>query len=423
MPQNPNDWAAVVTSDGADDWGPVLEEQPKPKQGFKRSLRAGMGLQPEGGFWDDISQIGAGFKQMASHPLVSANDLVEGLWSGQEDVAEKGKARMRGDTKLAPGGSRLVDQISGAAQYAESGVPVVGPILSRMGEQTEEGDYTGALGTGLPLAATIDTAPARGMVGDVARTPGGALKPGLRETGRLAGGVAGMEAMPEHPYIGAGMGYGVGARLTDLITPKRTADPFPGAGRRTTPWEAPPEEEVGGAGGGAGGAGGGGTGRLSDQMSLLPEGGPKSYKLTPEQVPGLPELRRLAEQGDTRAQSELQRRGQQILIAPKEAGYPGARPGSRSTYSTSPEASEAAPARPVSKSSEAKAPSGAARAEKRGAARPKGTTLSDKMAKQFALEESVKDTTKRLKAEKDPAVKRHMQQQIDDFNDELKGLQ
>jgi len=45
------------------------EQGPKPAgQRFKESFRGAMGFNPEGGLKSDISDIGAGFKQMATHP-------------------------------------------------------------------------------------------------------------------------------------------------------------------------------------------------------------------------------------------------------------------------------------------------------------------------------------------------------------------
>lgn len=235
MPQNSikpaavDDWAPVPSTEGADDWAPVPTVAAKPpKQGFKRSLRTATGLKPEGTLSDDISQIGSGFKQMATHPFTSANDLVEGLWSSQSDVADKARTRMQGP--------RLMDQIEGAGQLMESVIPVAGPVLSRMGEQVEEGDYTGAVGTGLPLASAMDTGPLRGAIGDVARTPGGAVKPAPRLATEIGAAALGHEALP---YAGGYIGWKAGGPLSEMIIPKRTDPMWPGA--KATPWEAPVE--------------------------------------------------------------------------------------------------------------------------------------------------------------------------------------
>lgn len=230
-PAPKNEWVDVPTgkAGGADDgWVDVPSADAgtgtgaKPeKQGFKRSLRSAFGLKPEGSLSDDISQIGAGFKQMLStDPKVGADtveDLVKSMWQGQEDVYNKGSARMNDPNRS------LMDRISGAGQVAESAIPVAGPILSRMGEQVEEGDYTGAAGTGLPLLAGAIDDPAIGAArGGLSKMVRAAPKAGGTATGYVAGGAIG------HPYAGAYVGREIGRQFEEPAG--RLADRIAGTG-------------------------------------------------------------------------------------------------------------------------------------------------------------------------------------------------
>lgn len=341
MPNN-GQWVDVPAAQttGDDGWTDVPASTPKPrKQGFKRSLRSGFGLRPEGTLSDDISQIGEGFRQMYHHPFTSANDLVEGLYQGQQDVADKGVARMKGP--------RLMDKVEGGAQYLESGVPGVGPILSRMGEQTEAGDWGGAAGTGLPLAAAMDTAPARGMAGDMLRTPGGTVKPLPRLATQLAAGAAGHEMMP---YAGGYLGYKAGGPLADMIVPAETPETFPGA--RATPWEAPVEEAPPAAAHPSRLA----TAMDADPVTRIPVPRREFPGENPSNMASVPrgELEGLARTGKPGAGTQIQQLGGKVLYTPEERVNA---PRSSTTFSSkggapgTPPASEARPIPPRAKSS------------------------------------------------------------------------
>lgn len=313
LPNDPQSgWVDVPQAGGAadDGWQDVPEDRPK-KQGFKRSLRTGMGFSPEGGLSDDISQIGSGFKQMRQHPLDSLSDLISGLASSQQDVYDKGMARAK-----RPG---LMNSIEGGAQVLESGIPLIGPILSRMGEQTEEHDYAGAAGTGLPLLAGMDAKPGMRMAGDAMRDASGSVKPLPRLATQIATGAAGHEAMP---YAGGYLGYKAGGPLSEMIVPKGN-DPVFGKTSHT-PWEAPVEP---------------GT-RLADQMTEDPVTRIPVPRRTfpgenPNNMGSVPraELEGLAKTGKPGAGTQIQQLGGKVIYTP-EGGY--APPKSSTTFSSKP---------------------------------------------------------------------------------------
>lgn len=209
----------VVRADELDQPGEVIDPKdldagaPKAKKGaitrFKEGLRSSFGLKPEGGLSDDISQIGEGFKQMATHPLDSLSDLVGGAFQGQEDVAQKGITRMK-----SPG---IINKITGGAQYLESGIPFAGPILSGAGERAEAGDYAGMAGEMAPL---ISGEPLEKGV----RAARSGVASAVRAAPEVGGALAGYATVPEHPYIGAYIGRELGGKfskpagkLADLI--------------------------------------------------------------------------------------------------------------------------------------------------------------------------------------------------------------
>jgi len=216
----------------------------------------------------------------------------------------------------------------------------------------------------------------------------------------LGGTLGGMGLIPEHPYIGAGIGYRTAPRLVDALMPERGA---PSAPVRTTPFPGHFTEDVPVEGAQPGGVfprseefyerrgadlmkrgkeqealdtKAARKERLSDAIersggkaTILPEGKPAPYRLTPEQVPGRPQLRSLAKGGVSEAGTELQRRGERVIYEPTGAGggYPG--PRSRTTYSGGGWGSEARPVSP--REATAKSPGGRRASEK-------ATTLSEK---------------------------------------------
>jgi hypothetical protein len=224
-PAPKNEWVDVPEnqSGGGDDgWVDVpTESKSKPeKQGFKKSLRAGMGFKPEGGFTDDVSQIGSGFRQMATHPIDSLVDLVKGTYGAQQDTYEKGARRMN-DPKLS-----LSERMGGAVQTAEGVIPFVGPVLSRAGEQAGEGDYAGMAGTMAPLAT------GRPLEEGV-RMGRSTLASAVEAAPEAGGAVAGYTAVPGHPYVGAYVGRELGrrfqgpaTRLADMIRPDTRSSEF-----------------------------------------------------------------------------------------------------------------------------------------------------------------------------------------------------
>lgn len=408
----PNDdqWQDVPTAGtGGDEWQDVPAAPKPPSKArpgmltrFKHGLRSSMGMDPEGTLSSDISDLGTGFKQLATHPYESGKTLLEGMNESQQQVIDKAYGEQQSPD--------LWTKAKGYVRGAESAIPGVGPILSRAGDLAGEGDYAGMAGTMLPLAS------GRPMEEGV-RVGRSGLAGAVRAAPEAGGALAGYAAGGEHPYMGAYIGRELGRRFSKP------------AGRLADAIEPTPRST--GFGTKIGGSwvpeGGGASPRLAsamdeDAVTHIPIPRREFPGETPNYMASVPrtELERLAKTGKPGAGTQIQQLGGKVLYVPEE-GY--APPRSRTTYGGRQEPSEAAPASPVSKSSGTRASSPASGAEKRGVPRPKGTTISDKMSKQFALEESVKDTTKRLKAEKDPTVKRHMQQQIDDFNKELKGLQ
>ncbi len=161
--------------------GFTLFEPPGAIQRFKESLRGGLGFSPEGGVGDDWSQIGAGLKQEVTHPIESAKLLLDSLWKGQEEVFGKGMERVN-----RPG---VMNKIEGAAQLAESGVPIAGPILSQAGEQFEKKDVAGGFGTMTPL-----------LVGEAANTAVG--RGAVTGAADAVGNVAGKPVAALHDYLG-----------------------------------------------------------------------------------------------------------------------------------------------------------------------------------------------------------------------------
>src|SRR5690348_9398655 len=119
------------------------ETQPKPAlQRFQESFRGAMGFNPEGSATSDIKDIGAGFKEMAGHPIESAKLLTHGIIDPMQATAQAGLERMR-----KPG---LGNKIAGGAEYLEGGVPLIGPWLAGAGHQFESGDIAGGVGTMAP---------------------------------------------------------------------------------------------------------------------------------------------------------------------------------------------------------------------------------------------------------------------------------
>lgn len=215
-----DDWQDFKPDEqGWQDYSPEAKPKPGPLMRFKHGLRSAMGFPEEGGLKSDIEQIGSGFKQMATHPIDSATDLAKGVFGGQEDVAGKGIERMS-----RPG---AMNKVEGAAQWLESGVPFVGPLMSSAGESAESGDYAGMAGKMLPLAAGSE---------DVVRGTRGGLAEAVRSAPEVGGAVGGYAAGATvgHPWLGGYAGREMGRRLQ--LPADRVADFIrgPGEGARAS---------------------------------------------------------------------------------------------------------------------------------------------------------------------------------------------
>lgn len=110
---------------------------------FLESLRSSMGLQPKGGFMTDVKQIGEGFKDIGTRPLESIKALGEGALESQKEVGQKATTELQSpDWKT---------KVHGLIREIYAGLPLLGPVLNRAGEQFEAGHYKGGLGTMTPV--------------------------------------------------------------------------------------------------------------------------------------------------------------------------------------------------------------------------------------------------------------------------------
>jgi hypothetical protein len=188
------------------------------------------------------------------------------------------------------------DPEDAAMRRAHGAGSLVGQVVPAMaGEASEEG------GT---------------LASKVMRTEGGAgpVRPGLNRAARVAGAVGGYELAK---YPGAIAGGYMGPTLLDMVSPRRTAPPLIESIKASS-GSAPVSPAINAEGAVASGGGEHPVTRIPIRET------PFTNPLTPEQVPGKPQLREIAGKGDSRAGQELQRRGETVLYTPEE-GYPPAR--------------------------------------------------------------------------------------------------
>lgn len=215
---------------------------------------------------------------------------------------------------------KLIDQIGGefegAAGDAYQGI-----------KRNDPRSVAHAAGRLAPLAAPEAINDGGTLASKVARdAETGSLKPGAKTFGKTAGMVGGYAAGTTvgHPYLGGMAGRDMGPKLLDMIIPDREVpvSEFPSkrGGNGASLPDAGDFYEHRGADLMKRGKetrlidklkeqGEGGTGKVT----VLPEGKQGSGPLTPEQVPGKPQLRRLAQGGESRAGKELQRRGETVV--------------------------------------------------------------------------------------------------------------
>lgn len=118
-------------------------KQPQ-KEGFLESLGAGLPGYNKDDAFAVLKDAKTGFYHMFTHPADSANLLYHGVVDPMQLTNEKAVARMKQEGVL--------NKVTGAIQYAESGIPFMGPALSKAGEQAESGNIPGALGTTAAVA-------------------------------------------------------------------------------------------------------------------------------------------------------------------------------------------------------------------------------------------------------------------------------
>lgn len=137
---------------------------------FEKGLRTSMGFEAEGGVKQDLSQIGSGLKQIATHPIDSTKLLAEGLVGSQQQLNERGAKEMHDPS--------LLTKATGVGHWLESGVPMIGPMLASAGDKFSSGDVAGGMGSMTPLL--VPPLAERGMpaIGEAA---GRVSKAGVRD--------------------------------------------------------------------------------------------------------------------------------------------------------------------------------------------------------------------------------------------------
>lgn len=128
-----------------------MSSPPGPLSRFATSAAQALGAP------DKLSDYIQGPKQLIEHPIDSAKLLGGAMLDSQTSTAQSGLDRMH-----QPG---LGNKLAGGLEYAESGIPLLGPALAHAGHQAESGDYAGAAGTTLGSAAPI-------LAGEASRIPG-----------------------------------------------------------------------------------------------------------------------------------------------------------------------------------------------------------------------------------------------------------
>jgi len=123
---------------------PPAEQQPGAIQRYKESFRGAQGFDPQGGFVSDIKDIGSGFKQMATHPLDSGMLLLKGMSDAQQGTIDKAYGEQQSPD--------LWTKAKGYVRGAESAIPLVGPLLSKAGDEFSSGNIAGGMGTMTPMA-------------------------------------------------------------------------------------------------------------------------------------------------------------------------------------------------------------------------------------------------------------------------------
>lgn len=140
----PVDYDALAKQHGAIS-PPVSQTQNPPEQkGFLESLGAGLpGYDPNDSF-AAIKDAASGLYHIFTHPVDSANLVFHGVIDPMQLTNEDAIARMKK--------AGVMNKVNGAIEWAESGVPFIGPQLAKAGQQNEAGNWTGGAGTTLSAA-------------------------------------------------------------------------------------------------------------------------------------------------------------------------------------------------------------------------------------------------------------------------------
>src|SRR6266702_3945858 len=173
-------------------------------QRFIESLGAGLPGYNKDDAFAAVKDASSGVIHMFSHPLDSASLAYHGVVDQMELTNKDAIERMKK--------AGVMNKINGAIEYAESGVPFLGPQLAKAGQQFESSDVAGGLGTtagvAVPFAApgaikgvsaagnklwskvspaaTVEEALGRKLATSEADTPraGGQIQPALNNTPR-----------------------------------------------------------------------------------------------------------------------------------------------------------------------------------------------------------------------------------------------
>ncbi len=337
--------------------GPVMNANQSPVNAGVQAVERSFGVErpPDiehgaiAGLKDEFSQAGKSAgrlaMQMAHDPIHGVNQFVEGgataLKQGGDDLAEG--LHRRDPRAIATGAGELSPFATGVAEEGLEGA--IGEVKPRIAELMRTEGGTGPIRPGAKLATQIAGGTA-GAAGGGAVTHGSPFgifyggEKGARYAPRLAEAMIPKKNVP-FTDPGASLPSSdefYSRRGADLMkraepkAPKVKETPFdiPGATKSTgplgdarLPTVSTPQEPFPRVAPKASSKVSKGV--APPMVTRLPEGRPTPYRLTPEQVPGRPQLRNLAKGGSQEAGAELQRRGEQVLYEPKGAGYSGVR--------------------------------------------------------------------------------------------------
>src|ERR1700690_4177390 len=118
--------------------GPTAADKEQPAGAglrFIESLGAGLPGYNKDDAFSAVKDAGSGLVHIFSHPIDSANLLYHGTVDPMELTNQDAIARMKKQG--------VMNKINGAVEWAESGVPFLGPALGHAGKQMESGDVAG----------------------------------------------------------------------------------------------------------------------------------------------------------------------------------------------------------------------------------------------------------------------------------------